>query len=427
MVQPAGRNERLQTACLALAFLLISIWACVYIIHGTPGISDEPGQVEAIRHFAQRRPGVPEALPNLPGYHFSVIFLTPGEPTLRSARLVTFAFALVGLAAFAAAWRQIHGTHPGGATLLYAALPVMQPFTAMAYTDVPAMTFLMGACWAQFSRRRALAAGLLALACLVRQTCLIWAGYLLIVDLLAKCRPREGARPAWRDGIAAWIEDGRWLMLLILTAAGIVLYAGRLTVGHAHGNKPEPNFATIHFAALTIALFGLPYWLSHSRAMVQKFQDGARTRPGLSWGLLAAGLTLAAVFALTYANPHVWNRELFALEPSTHIMLRNWPLVWIDRVPFLRALSGLIIVGVAAGLAYLFDRQRYRRELWLVLPFAAVLLLTNGLVEPRYLIPPCALGLLWLEPGPGLVRQATWFGLLCAVQSPFILTRLALW
>jgi hypothetical protein len=304
----------------------------------------------------------------------------------------------------------------------------MQPFTAMAYTDVPAIACLLAACWAQAARRTALAAGLLALACLVRQTCLIWAGYFLLVDLVAKLRPRDGSRPTWRDALLSWIEDGRWLLLLIATAAGIILYAGRLTLGHAHGNQPEPNPATLHFAALAISLFVLPYWFSQGPSMIRNWRAQTATRPGLAWGLLATGVVAAGFFALTFRNPHVWNQQLFWPErPSTYIMLRNWPLVWIDRLPLLRIFSGLVIVGTLAGLAYLFGRQRFTRELWLVLPFGALLLLTNGLVEPRYLIPPCVLGLLWLETGAGFGRQAAWFGLLCVVQSPFVMTGLALW
>jgi hypothetical protein len=428
LAQPAGSNERLHRFCLAGAFVVTLLWGAAYIGYDNPGIIDEPGQLEAIRHFAEHRPGVPEALPNLPGYHFSVIWLTPGEPTLRSARLVTLGFALAGLAAFAAAWRRIHGAHPGGATLLLATLPIMQPFTAMAYTDVPAMAFLFAACWAQFSARHALAAGFLACACLIRQTCLIWAAYLLLVDLLAKFHPRGSAPPPRRAAVAAWIGDGRWLLLLIVTAAGIILYAGRLTVGRAHGNKLEPNLATIHFAALVVVLFGLPFWLSNAAAMVRKFRDCTRARPTFTWGLTAVALAVAALLAATYANPHVWNRELYwPQRPSTYVMLRNWPLVWIDRLPALRVISGLTVVGTIAGFAFLFARQRHGRELWLLLPFGAVLLLTNGLVEPRYLIAPCSLGLLWLEPGAGLVRQTGWFAFLCMLQSPFVMTGLALW
>ncbi len=430
LAPPAGENAaRLPRFCLAAAFVLTLLWGALYIGHGNAGLIDEPGQLEAMRHFAERRPGPPAALPNLPGYHFLVLLLTDNQPTLQSARLVTLGCALLALAAFAGAWRQLHGRHPGGATLLLATLPVLQPFTAMAYTDVPALMFLFAGCWAHFARRHALAALLLALACLIRQTNLIWATYLVCIDGLNLLRPKSPTpAPHWRSALWAWIEHDRWLLLLLATGTGIILYAGRLTLGTEHGNQLQPNLATIHFAGVMMFLLGLPYWIAKTPALLRSYRTALTTRPYLVPGLTALGLLVAAVLTATYANPHLWNRELFFPDPpSTKILIRNWPLVWIDRHFLLRGLSGLLIVGSLAGLGWIFARQRYGRELWLLLPFGAVLLLTNGLVEPRYLIPPCALGLMWLDGGSSGPRLAAWFTLLCLIQAPFALLGLALW
>lgn len=430
---PAAGNElRFQRFCLAAAFVVTLVWGLIYIGHGNDGVVDEPGQMAAIYHFAEHRPGIPPSLPNLPGYHFLVILLSNGSPTLQSARLVTLGCALLGLAAFAGAWRRLHGAHPGGETLLLALLPVLQPFTAMAYTDVPALALLLAACWAQFAGQRALAAGVLTLACLVRQTSLVWAAYLLALDALECLWPRDRgatARIPWRIALAAWLERGRWLLLLLATAAGIILYAGRLTLGTAHGNQLDPNPATIHFAGVLLLLFGLPTWIVRAGPMIGDWRAAHRQRPGRTFGLTLLALAIAAVLAATYANPHVWNRELFWPDkPSAYVLLRNWPLVWIDRIPVLQALSGLVVVGVTAGLIHGIVRQRCARELLLLLPFGAVLLLTNGLVEPRYFIQPCALALLFLGPGPaGQRRQIGWFALLCVVQSAFVVDGLALW
>jgi hypothetical protein len=430
----AGDELRFHRICFAAAFVVTLVWGAIYIGHGNSGIEDEPGQMGAIEHFAQRRPGAPPSLPNLPGYHFLVIFLSGGEPTLRSARIVTLGLALAGLAAFAAAWRQRHAGHPGGVTLLLALLPIMQPFTAMAYTDVPAMTFLLAAFWAQFAGRFALAAGTLAFSCLIRQTSLVWAGYLLTIQALDCFYPKTAGAAkftsqGWRTAFGVWLDRARWLLLLVATAAGIILYAGRFTVGTEHGNRLEPNLATIHFGGVLLLVLGLPFWVANAGAMFESLRTALRTRPRRAVGLAALGLVIASALALTYVNRHVWNRELFWRDPgSTFVLLRNWPLVWIERIAALRWISGLTVVAIVGGLAYLFDRQRCTRELWLILPFGALLLLSNGLVEPRYFIPPCALALLFLEPRVnGLTRQIGWFGLLCLLTSPFTLDRLALW
>jgi hypothetical protein len=431
----AGDELRFHRICLVAAFAVTFLWGAIYIGHGNTGIEDEPGHMGAIEHLARKLPGVPASLPNLPGYHFLVIFLSGGEPTLRSARVVTLGLALAGLAAFAAAWRQRHGKHPGGMTLLLALLPIMQPFTAMAYTDVPAMTFLFLAFWAQFAGRFALAAGALALACLVRQTSLVWAGYLLAIQAMDCFFPKTPAAEnvptsfSWSKAFHRWLDSSRWLLLLVATGLGTIVYAGRLTLGTEHGIRPEPNLATVHFGGALLLLIGLPFWVANLRGMLRSVHAASQKSPGRILGFAALGLGIAAALAMTYTNRYVWNRELFWTDPgSTYVLLRNWPLVWMERIEGLRWVSGLIVVAVAVGLAFLCKRERDARELWLILPFGALLLLSNELVEPRYFMPPCALALLFLEPGRnGLLRQIRWFALLCLLTSPFTLQRLALW
>jgi hypothetical protein len=427
MPPASSAAHRFPQTCLVAAFVLTLLWGALYIGYGNAGVVDEPGQVEAAIHFAEKRPGVPELLPYLPGYHFGIILLSPGQPTLTSARLVTLGYALLGLAAFAAAWRRLHGAHPGPATLLLATFPVMFPFTAMAYTDVPAMALVLAGCWAHFSGWRASAALLLAGAGLIRQTSLVWAAYLVTVGLLDSFFPRGQPRPPWPAALLRWLEEQRWLLLLLATGAGLVLHAGRLTMGRSHGNQLVPNLATIHLAALAVLVLALPWWITRARAMLQSYRTARAAHPYLTPGLTALGLIGAALLAATYTNAHHWNRELFFDPPSTRTLLRNWPLVWIDRHLWLRLLSGLAVVVCFAGLGWLIARQRYARELGLILPFGAVLFLTNNLVEPRYLIPPGALALLWLEPGPGVLRLAGWSALLCLAQAPFLLPGLALW
>ncbi|WP_438482295.1 hypothetical protein [Oleiharenicola lentus] len=430
---PATPDLRFHRISFVLAFVITLIWGACYIGYNNPGLVDEPGQFEAILHFFFTRPGVPAALPNLPGYHFSVIWLTAGLPTLTDARLVTLGFACAGLIAFAGAWRQLHGSHPGGATLLLALLPVMQPFTAMAYTDVPAMALLFAAFWAHFSGQRPLSALLLVGACFIRQTCLVWAAFLLVADAAQIFFPEREQRMVNRMAQrAAWlefIERNRWLLLLLVTSAGIVLYAGRLTVGSIHGNKPDPNIATLHFAAVLIAFFCLPLWPSLLRGSFEFLRNRWLHRRTSIVVAAIGAVGLAAIFFLTYRNPHPWNQPLFWDEPPcARILLRNWPIVGIDRFVALKAISSLLLVLVPVALGVALRGQRYARELFLIAPFGVALLLSNGLVDPRYLIPPCALGLLFIQPDrPSLCIIAGWFLLLCLIQSPLVMARLILW
>lgn len=403
------------------AFLVTVVWGVIYAVFSARGLCDEPAHLSYLWHFWRKQPGWPETMPHPPGYHFVVLALTPGAPSYAGARAVTGAFALLALLAFAAAWRRVHARSDGvgAATLSMALLPILQPFTGMAYTDVPALSLLLCAWWAQVAERRAAAAALLAAACLVRQTSLLWSGFFIGWDLLQ----------AWRRGerglhLAAGVaRRGIWLVGLQLVAAATIIRAGRFAPGTQHGNALQPNIANLHLAAVLIALLIAPLWLS---AVARAWKEIC-AHPRRSGVIAATGLGVAAVLAVTYSNPHMWNQDLWWPEVS-FTLLRNWPLVMLDRIPPLRVVSGLLIVATAfAGWRWL-RREPRGIELAAVCLTGAVLLATNSLVEPRYLIPPAAFALLLMAPDETRVRHlCVWFAILCAAHAPFIVLGKSLW
>ena len=139
------------------------------------------------------------------------------------------------------------------------------------------------------------------------------------------------------------------------------------------------------------------------------------------------GLGAAAALALTFANPHIWNRELF-WEGCSFTLLRNWPLVWIDAYPWLRLVSGLNIVLMTAALTLVFARQLHRRELWLALGIGALPAFTNSLVEPRYFIPAAGFVLCFLNIAAADWRRLViWWAVLSVGHAPFVASALSLW
>lgn len=415
---PSWRTLRERADYIGAAALVVG-WLVIYVIARPAGLVDEPGHLAAIYHFLGEKTGWPEAMPMLPGYHYIVVALVnvfPGVEVLTLARAVTALTALVGLAAFALAWRRLHGQSAGRATLLLALLPLTQPFTALAYTDVPALACVFVALWAHLTGRRAFAALLLAAAVALRQTSLAWAGFLIAWEFLRSDEPRRTflARIAWQAALLA-------------VAAILILAAGRLTLGSQHGNDFRFNPATLHFAGLLLLVLGLPVWLAHAPAAWRQTRALLRTHPARSAALLTLALAAATGLALTFANPHVWNRELF-WDGCSFTLLRNWPLVWLDAHPWLRVLSGLNLVLMATALALVFSRQPHRHALWLALGIGLLPAFTNSLVEPRYFIPAAGVLLLYLRiPAPDTRRLAWWWGALSLLHAPFIARGLSLW
>jgi hypothetical protein len=415
--------------CLAAAFALPLAWFFTFNHFRPDYLVDESGHLGNIYHFLENKPGWPEQMTMLPGYHWVVVALWKLHPPcslLTLARLVTTATAWLALGAFFRAWKNFRARPAdqkgeegaGAATLTFALLPIFQPFTALAYTDVPAIACVLLAFAAQFSRRYFFAALALTAAALVRQTTLAWAAFLIALEIF----PRAGS---WRETF----PRVRWLVLLLASAAAAVLVAGRLTPGTQTGNELHPNPASIHFAGLLALLFGLPVWLAHARGTWQEWRPFFRVKGtrGLALALAGTALGFAALLALTFRNPHAWNREFF-WDDGKFTLLRNWPLIILDTHPWLRALSGLNLVAMAAALALIFAHQPHRRTLWLALAFGAVLPALNSLVEPRYFLDGAVGMLLFLEfTAIDRRRLMAWWALLCAALAPFIARGVALW
>jgi hypothetical protein len=422
------RATHFDRGCLAAAFGVTLVWFFVFDRWRPDYLVDEPGHIGNIYHFLEGKPGWPEQMTMLPGYHYLVAALWQLHPPLKLltlARLVTTLASFLGLAAFAVAWTRLHRPTrgvalAGPATLLLALLPIFQPFTGLAYTDAPALAFALGAVAAHLGGHRALAALAFVPALLTRQTNLLWPTFLVVYEFLRADAPRR-----------EFLHRTRWLLLLLAFSAGAIALAlataGRLTPGTQTGNDLSFNPAILHFAGLLALVIGLPVWLAQAPAAFRDYLTALRKRRILTFVLSALALGAATALALTFRNPHQWNRDLF-WDGCTFTLLRNWPLVWLDAHPWLRAASGLNLVLMAVALTLTFMRQPHRLGLWLALAFGALQPFTNSLVEPRYFIPVFAFVLLFLDLSPVTTRRLTlWWLLLCLVHAPFIARGLSLW
>jgi hypothetical protein len=401
-----------------LGYGLTIAWIVWYTLAAPRGLCDENGHMEVIFHLWAKQPGFPDFMPMLPGYHFAVLSLSPKVPSFTSARLVSGAASLF-LLFVADAILCLERRRMAGLTVaLLAVLPILQPYTALAYTDALSTALVFCVWWSHRAGRPWLAGLSLALASFVRQTNVLW-GALVLAHAGGEAW-REGKRG--REWLGHVLRAGRGIVVVWIVAAGTILITRRVTLGSTHGNGVQANPAVLHFGGCLLALLSVPWWPRLARALWRAGKTPARRTV---W--VIAGAATAAGLALSFSNPHVWNQVLF--WPDTPFtLLRNWPLVWMQEHAVARWISSGNLVVVTAALGVSVAKHPHRIELATILGCGLAILLTNGLVEPRYFLPALPLALLFvdMEGRPGKALLAWWL-LLCLIHAPFVAAGLSLW
>ena len=360
--------------------------------------TDELDHFAQVQLFLRGEWRVIHTLTTIPGYEAVVAAILSlfGADSLKSARLVNAAFALVVVGAFHALRRRVW---PGTETLATAqllVLPILVPLFFLVYTDVFALALLLLATLATLASRHWISGALLVALVLVRQNEVVFAGFL-------------AALAAW----PIWQERGRAALREILVAAipyalpVIVFLAFWAWNGSISLSKEQSTLhpdVSLHAGNLFFALFLagvlLPF---HAIAGFGEFLARARTKP---W-LVAIPLLVFAAFWFGFRSDNPYNAQF----PTYFI--RNGLLLAIANEPVVRAIAGTIVTIAACGLAP--TRLEPRAAYWLY-PVAALFLAASWLVEQRYALVPFVLFLAFREHrGRGIEWATAALWLLLAV------------
>ena len=359
-----------------LALVPVLLWFLLLTLFHRDLVIDEYPHMNGIRHFAEGRWSLPPDLPMLPGYH--VLMSLPSRLVGVHGTAVRFGSVLLAallLAAHAATLRKLET--PERSLLLLATLPVLFPFTALAYTEVAALAFLLAGLALQVRNKPALAWIALLAACLVRQSNVLWVAFFGLWEMMDR---RDLRRVA---GHAA----------ILVAAVVFFVVRGRLSVGPVEEHAFLVNPAHLPSAGIWLGVLLAPLLVPEAR----------RLRPAKSLSLLLLG---ALALALIYANPHPFNQD--------PLYLRNRVLLFLasGRVP---AFLGSLVAMTAFALAWSrFRRDPQRKLLGALLAASMIFLLLHPPIDPRYLIVPMALLFTIPSYHPAeTVRLAIWQAFLC--------------
>lgn len=392
---PTGTRGEITIVVTAL--LAPIVWWIV-VNHARPEpIADEVLHQKVVAGLTQGQWPRPGYLTVLPAYHAVAAALTrPWGGALPAARAVTVVLAVV---AGWLAWRLARRRNGdrGAAALLILGGPLVLPFTALVYTDVPALCLLLLATWAAAAGRWWMCAAAVIAAFLIRQTSAIW----LLLFALAALRDRPPARAA----LARLVPLG--VALVVCVVVGVAVR--RWIVGAQISIQPAVNPAQFYIFGLCVAVVWAPLWIEELLRMWT-----ATLRPALmrGWGA-AAILAASAAIALLYTNPHPWNAD-----PD---YLRNRLLVAMQRSEVLRTII-CTAVAIGGGAAVHFARRQANAgELAVIGCLSLVFLAPHPMVDPRYYIVPIALLHVAIRYTPVQARRlALWNGLLALTYCAYL-------
>ena len=351
--------------------------------------TDELDHFAQIELFLRGEWRVIHTLTTIPGYEAVVAAILSlfGADSLKAARLVNAAFALIAAGAFHALRRRIWPGTETLATTQFLVLPILVPLYFLVYTDVFALALLLLATLATLASRHWISAALLVALVFVRQNEVVFAGFL--AALAAWPLWQERGRSALREMLIAAIPYA----LPVIAFLAFWAWNGSISLSKEQ-SALHPDLC-LHagnlFFAMLLAGVLLPF---HAIAGFGEFVARARAKP---W-LIAIPLLVFAAFWFGFRSDNPYNAQFPAY------FIRNGLLLAIATEPWIRAIAASIVTIAACGLAP--TRLEPRAAYWLY-PVAALFLSASWLVEQRYALVPFVLFLAFREHRSRRIEWAT--------------------
>ncbi len=414
-------------------------------------VVDERTHLHVIGQLARGEAPTPGLLPMLPAMHWTYtgVMRVTGV-SLLAGRTFSALMSVAAILCIYAAARRLYPAAAGAAALLFALNPMFFPYSALVYTEPPAMLALAAAVMFHVRRRVVLATIALTVACVFRQSNIVWCVFLVawaaaegalgkgeVTGGQSDKKEGDGARRA-KGGAAqaniapAWIPQPLqnwvpcltlipqflgslvplyWPYLLPVAAFAVAaVVAPQWVLSPTEDNRAGFNIAQFFLYGLIGAAAFAPLWLA---LLIREWP--IRLGPAMARATVCTLLVAAAGFLESiYDNPHHWNASTNYLHDQAVVLLHT-------SLPIRYAASALLL---AAGIMLArYAWQSARREPLIVAWFFSLLFLApHRLVDHRYYIIP----IMMINLAAGYDRRergvlCAWFALLAAVTAGYTL------
>jgi hypothetical protein len=350
---------------LVIALLYCAALATVWYLPAHPFV-DEYAHWPQAQSFARGSWALDPGISTWPTMNAIVgwtLALLGQSESLVAGRQLIASFACVAIAGFLALAREFDADAARLRTAQFFLSPIVLPFCALIYTDLPALSALIWAAVGALRRQAWLLIGAGFLACAMRQNNIVWfAGLLVLYGWLTL---RAGERVRFRYVAASLAVIGGWLAVVWLQGG---VASGAYTRGdHPGALRGIPN---IWFACFVAALVYAPYLLHRLLREPDRLP---------LWQYTALGVIVLLTFRVTHRFNFV-DGDYFIHNLLLAQSLKPWGF----------GVLLLVVVPVALLLVKtpLAKHQGMRISLLLL---SAVSLLPLWLIEQRYYLPIYAL------------------------------------
>lgn len=342
-------------------------------------VNDEVHHYPQIRRFVDGQFEMIPTLPMLPGYHALVaaVAWAVGDSSLPVARAISWGLCLPAVALFFLCARELGKDNRFTLPLVFLLSPIAFPYFFVLHTDIPSLTFLLGALLLTLKRRYR-AAGLVAvLAILMRHNNVVWVFFCGLIALGQEGAWAQLAKRDWRPVLRTLAR--LWLFVLAGGALAAFLYwMGGFTLDKVPWQHPQGRlyWTQVYLLLFTLFFLLLPLHIANLPRIAQMIG-----RRPLLWALTGAGLL--AFYLQTFWVDHHFNTFTF--------FWRNW---------FLHFIKDNAVWRVAAFIPMLWAflsvcaTPLHRRSFYWLYPLAVAFLLPSSLIDTRYFIVPVTLFML---------------------------------
>lgn len=351
----------------------ISLDAAFLMVKDAPLVADEGYHLPQISGFLSGNFETSPHLTVLPVYHAMMagILKLIGAESVAEARLITFLGSAVSIWFFYLIVRRLWPDQRYLRTAQFVFLPILFPMHFLIYTDTWALAFVLIALERALANRPWQSAAAVAVAVLMRQPNLVWAG---MIWVLLVWQPGP-LRVTWHFLKQSWLQTTLPFALIFAAFCGFFVFNRGIAVGDKHQHEIGLNPANLWFFGLCFFIFFLPTCLE----TFARYWNHLRGHPVFT--TLGLGAWLGTYLA-TYHASHQYN------QASLWFYLRNRVLHWTTQTNLLKFLAFIpAFLGLAGFILGPVKERRFR----VLIPVSLASIVVMPLIEQRYYLVPFAI------------------------------------